>query len=89
MPVKRWNFCSVKWKDITLTKKFEKTFLLLKSPDVKTTCQDAIATLSQRYRNAIAKHPKRLFHAVTKTNVRRIGMKSVKLSIKLYCSALK
>ena len=36
--------------------------------------------------NAIRKQPKKLFHAVTKTTLRRIDMQSVKRFMELYCS---
>ena len=52
---------AVSSRDIALTHKFEKTSLLLNSPNVEATCQD--------FFNATRKHPKRLLHAVTKTTV--------------------
>ena len=53
MPVKEGNFCSVKRNYITLTIKFEKTWLLLNSHDVKATYQDFFSVIKKQQKPLI------------------------------------
>ena len=82
MPVKRWNFCKVKWSHyIALTNKFAKALLPPDSFDVDETYQD--------FCNTIKKQPKRLSHAGIEITIFRVGMQSMNSSIKPFCSLLR
>ena len=82
MPVKRWNFRKAKWSHyIALTNKFAKTLLPPDSLDVDAAYQD--------FCNTIKKQPKRLSYAGIEITIFRVGMQSVNLSIKPFCSLLR
>ena len=81
MPVKRWNFRKAKWSHyIALTNKFAKTLLL---PDSLMWMR-----LTRTSVTPLRKQPKRLSHAGIEITIFRVGMQSVNLSIKPFCSLL-
>ena len=80
MPVKRWNFRKAKCSHyIALTNKFAKTLLPPDSLDVDAAYQD--------FCNSIKKAAKKTFtRGIT---IFRVGMQSMNLSIKPFCSFLR
>ena len=82
MPVKRWNFCKANWSHYSFDKKICKDFgcRLIHLIWMRLT---RVSVTSSR------KQPKRLSHAGIETTMFRAGMRSVNLSIKLFCSLLR
>ena len=82
MPVKRWNFRKAKWSHyIALTNKFAKTLLPPDSLDVDAAYQD--------FCNTIKKAAKKTIPPVIDITIFRVGMQSVNLSTKPFCSLLR
>ena len=82
MPVKRWNFRRAKWSHyIALTNKFAKTLLPPDSLDVDAATRTSVTPLRIQ--------PKRLSHAGIEITIFRVGIQSVNLSIKPFCSLLR
>ena len=82
MPVKRWNFRKAKWSHyIALTNKFARLCCRLIHLMWMRLTRTSVTTLR--------KQPKRLFHAGIETTMFRVGMQSVNISIKPFCSLLR